>query len=123
MMKGENIIKLLVFSLVILLEGCKQQDMDDYVYIDLMDVLHTKQDCKAVAREHNAQPVEPVPLSKVTSGMLDRICSRCVGREEYTALQALADDAQGKNEDNTSESQDSIATDSVDEYYSPGGDQ
>lgn len=109
--------KLLIFSLVILLVGCKQSDLGDYVYIDLMDVLHVKQDCKAVARDHNAQPVEPVPLSKVTDGMLDDICSRCVGHEAYAALRALINTR--NNGDSSTESPDSTVKDSDSTLWEP----
>ena len=56
----------------------EKQDFGQYVYLDRAFVLHTKNGCKAVYKDHNMQAVRPVLIDNVTRNNLDRICSQCV---------------------------------------------
>lgn len=51
-----------------------------YVYIDRGKIIHTKKDCKAVFKDHNAQSIDIVPVNHVwaPSSGLQNICSVCV---------------------------------------------
>lgn len=56
----------------------KKDELGQYVYLDRAFVLHTKNGCEAVYKDHNMQVVRPVLIDNVTRNNLDRICSQCV---------------------------------------------
>lgn len=56
----------------------KKDELGQYVYLDRAFVLHTKNGCEAVYKDHNMQAVRPVLIDNVTRNNLDRICSQCV---------------------------------------------
>ena len=60
----------------------KKDELGQYVYLDRAFVLHTKNGCKAVYKDHNMQAVRPVLIDNVTRNNLNRICSQCVTEEQ-----------------------------------------
>ena len=62
-----------------------------YVYIDRAGVLHTKQGCSAVYKEHEMQEVRPVELSLLVEKRLEKVCSQCVSESQLIHLHHIAD--------------------------------
>lgn len=60
-----------------------------YVYIDYARVLHTKQGCRAVYKDHNMQVVNPVRPDELTEWNLSRVCSQCVAPEQIEELRRI----------------------------------
>lgn len=57
-----------------------------YVYIDYAWVLHTKNNCRAVYKDHGAQAVRPVKVEDVDLERLDRVCSQCTTPNQIEEL-------------------------------------
>ena len=62
-----------------------------YVYIDRAWVLHTKNGCKAVYKDHNMQEVRPVNPEEVTRSNLKRVCSQCVTESQLIELEGIVE--------------------------------
>ena len=60
-----------------------------YVYLDRARVLHTKNGCKAVFKEHNMQEVRPVKPTDLKMENLKRVCSQCVTEHQLIELEGL----------------------------------
>ena len=65
-----------------------------YVYIDGAWVLHTKNSCKAVYKDHNMQEVRPVKPEEVTKANLKRVCSQCVSESQLLELEGSVEAVQ-----------------------------
>lgn len=57
-----------------------------YVYIDIAGVLHVKNGCKAVYKDHGEQEVRPYTLHSLKRENLNKICSQCVSEKQLTEL-------------------------------------
>lgn len=62
-----------------------------YVYLDRAWVLHTKNGCKAVYKDHNMQEVKPVKPEEVTRKNLMRVCSQCVTESQLLELEGIVE--------------------------------
>ena len=62
-----------------------------YVYIDKDMVIHTKNGCKAVYKDHNSQSVQPVEPQCLSYGSLDKVCSACVTEKQIDCLKDTFD--------------------------------
>lgn len=60
-----------------------------FVYIDGAGVLHTKNGCRAVFKDHSMQVVRPVEITEVSEYNLRRICSQCVTESNILHLKDL----------------------------------
>lgn len=60
-----------------------------YVYLDRARVLHTKNGCKAVFKDHNMQEVRPVKPADLKMENLKRVCSQCVTEYQLIELEGL----------------------------------
>jgi len=60
-----------------------------YVYFDRAWVLHTKNGCKAVYKDHNMQEVRPVSPTELKMENLKRVCSQCVTEHQLIELEGL----------------------------------
>ena len=60
-----------------------------YVYFDRAWVLHTKNGCKAVFKDHNMQEVRPVKPTDLKMENLKRVCSQCVTEYQLIELEGL----------------------------------
>ena len=67
----------------------KEPPLGTYIYLDNGYVLHTKNGCKAVFKNHNMQAVRPIPVEDVSEAYLKRVCSQCVTEEQLSILHAL----------------------------------
>lgn len=67
----------------------KEPALGTYIYLDNGYVLHTKNGCKAVFKNHNMQAVRPIPVEDVSEAYLKRVCSQCVTEEQLSILHAL----------------------------------
>ena len=76
-----------------------------YVYFDRAWVLHTKNGCKAVYKDHNMQEVRPVKPTELKKEKLKRVCSQCVTEHQLIELEGLieaemdAETIEGRNLD------------------------
>ena len=66
-----------------------EKSIGQYVYIDYAHVLHTKQGCRAVYKDHSMQLVNPVRPEDLTEGHLGRVCSQCVTPEQIEELRRI----------------------------------
>lgn len=88
---------ILTISLITLLacSGNTQKNAADnakigkYVYIDEAKVLHTKNGCKAVYKDHSMQRVNPVEPLCLSFESLGRLCSQCVSEQQIDSLSRL----------------------------------
>jgi len=64
----------------------KEPVLGTYVYLDRAFVLHTKNGCKAVYKDHNMQEVRPLTIDEVTRNRLERVCSQCVTEEQIILM-------------------------------------
>lgn len=64
----------------------KEPELGTYVYLDRAFVLHTKNGCKAVYKDHNMQEVRPLTFDEITRDRLKRVCSQCVTEEQLILL-------------------------------------
>ena len=64
----------------------KEPELGTYVYLDRAFVLHTKNGCKAVYKDHNMQEVRPLTIDEVTRNRLERVCSQCVTEEQIILM-------------------------------------
>ena len=64
----------------------KEPELGTYVYLDRAFVLHTKNGCKSVYKDHNMQEVRPIPIEEVTRNRLEKVCSQCVTEEQLIIL-------------------------------------
>lgn len=67
-------------------ESKKDPVLGEYVYLDRAFVLHTKNGCKAVYKDHNIQEVCPITIDDVTRNNLRRVCSQCVTEEQLILM-------------------------------------
>lgn len=77
--------------------------LGEYIYMDRMGVLHTKNGCTSVFKDRGAKPVHPVIVSDVSRSNIASICSQCVTEEQYSLLKALAESNEIDEENNTDE--------------------
>lgn len=64
----------------------KEPELGAFVYLDRAFVLHTKNGCKSVYKDHNMQEVRPIPIEEVTRNRLEKVCSQCVTEEQLILL-------------------------------------
>lgn len=57
-----------------------------FVYVDIAGVLHVKNGCKAVYKDHGEQEVRPYTLHSLKRENLNKICSQCVSEKHLTEL-------------------------------------
>lgn len=67
----------------------KVDSLGIYVYIDGAGVLHTKNGCGAVFKDHSMQVVRPVETIEVSEYNLRRICSQCVTEDNLLYLKDI----------------------------------
>ena len=67
----------------------EKEEIGYYVYFDRAWVLHTKNGCKAVYKDHNMQEVRPVKPLDITRSNLKRVCSQCVSESQIIELEEL----------------------------------
>lgn len=66
-------------------------ELGKYVYVDRGFIIHTKKDCNAIYKEHNAQSINIVPVRYIwapNSG-LKNICSKCVNEQQIEQLDSI----------------------------------
>ena len=87
---------LLIIFLITTLLSCHNRQQPErgsrlkkYVYIDWVGVLHTKNGCKAVYKDHSMQQVRPILVADLELDNLNKICSQCVTEEQIDSLIAL----------------------------------
>jgi hypothetical protein len=67
----------------------KVASLEKYVYIDKAQVLHSKNGCKAVYKDHNMQEVNPVEPECLSFENLSKVCSQCVTNQMIDSLNIL----------------------------------
>ena len=69
----------------------KVVSLGKYVYVDKGNIIHTKKDCKAVYKDHNAQSIDIVPVNYVWAphSGLQNICSVCVTERQIEQLDSI----------------------------------
>ena len=77
-------------------ESEKHKDIGDYVYIDFRGILHTKNGCQAVYKDHGAQPVSVTCVKDMDEIDFSKICSQCVTDMQLTELEEIHDKAYTK---------------------------
>lgn len=72
-------------------KGRKKKDdgIGEYIYRDKNRVLHTKNGCKAVYKDHGSQPVDVIRKEAVTEYYLENVCSQCVTDKHYNELKEI----------------------------------
>lgn len=77
--------------------------LGEYIYMDRMGVLHTKNGCTSVFKDRGAKPVNPVSVTDISIRNIASICSQCVTEEQYSLLKALAESNEIEKENSTDE--------------------
>ena len=60
-----------------------------YLYLDKAMVIHAKNGCKAVFKDHNMQQVNPVEPECLSFDDLSKVCSQCVTEQMIDSLNTL----------------------------------
>lgn len=77
-------------------DGDKQQKptVGKYLYVDVNETIHLRRNCRAIGSQTGEngeadRTVTRIPVSEVTTSMLDCSCSRCISDEAYDELMAI----------------------------------